>query len=302
LTDIGNDNSINGGTLGYFYSKDTLLKSSTSGSNEKIMLYADSVLFANSEWSWSINDFWPKEIISTLAHEFQHIISFYEKTILLTNNNPTDTWISEMLSESTEDLVATKINHTGPRGVMAADGSAGGKRNTKGRYPLFNRYNALSLTSWRSESPYYSEASAFGAFLMRNYGGAKVLHDIMYNRYLDERSVVYAVRKAPNGADKTFNDLIKEWGIAVLLSDNDNLSNLPTYNTGAFTLNRYRNSTYKLGSVNFFNYYPLPRMQASVGTIEGQGNYYYKVGDNLSGTVNISLKLNNKIEATLIVK
>jgi len=303
LTDIGEDNSQTGGVLGFFFEKDNYKKSKLSRSNERIMFYIDSVLFANGEGTWSIDDYWPKEMVSTLAHEFQHMIHFYQKTTILENDNYTDIWINEMLSETTEDLVATKIKHTGSRGVDPLIGSAGDPNNSEGRYPLFNANNRLSLTAWQGNIENYSNVNAFGAYLIRNYGGAKVLHDIMYNTHLDEQAVVSAVNQAPNGAGKTFNDLLKEWGTAVLLSDNDNLStNLPVYNTGDFTLDTYKNSTYKIGSVNFFNYSPAPKVSNAVGTIEKQGNYYYKVGTNVTGDISIDLNLNGKIEAILIAK
>jgi hypothetical protein len=313
LTDIPNTrepkyNTTDGGILGFFFPKDNFIADvyggdDLRGSNERIMLYADAVLFANGDGSWDIDDEWPKEMISTLIHEFQHVIHFYQKSVRLAELNPTDTWINEMLAETAEDLIATKINHTGSRGVDPLIGSAGEPGNTEGRYPLFNRNNTLSLTQWEGYSESYSTVNAFGAFLIRNYGGAKVLHDILHNTHLDEQAVVSAVNKASNGAGKTFNDLLKEWGTAVLLSDNDNLeATLPTYNTGEFTLDSYKNSTYKIGSVNFFNYSPQPYLESARGTIEKQGNYYYKVGSNLRGDINIDLSLNGQTEATLIVK
>jgi len=243
LTDIDGDNSPSGGTMGYFWSKDNYDRTTISGSNERIMFYADAVMFANTDKG----DFWQKEMYSTLAHEFQHMIHFYEKTVLLLDagSDSTDTWINEMLSETTEDLVATKIQHTGPRGVAYTNGSAGSPGNTKGRYPLFNENNTLSLTELhgpldRDGNPTmsladYSKVNAFGTFLTRNYGGAKVLHDIMYNKFIHEDAIMDAVHKYAGAEDKTFDDLLREWGIAVMLSDNDNLAqNLPTYNTGDF--------------------------------------------------------------------
>ncbi len=302
LTDIDNDNSTNGGVIGYFWAKDNYKKSVISGSNERVMFYADSVLFATGEDSWDFNDFWPKEMISTLAHEFQHMIHFYQKTTLM-NKDLTDTWIDEMLSESTEDLIATKIRHTSSRGVDYLDGSAGEPDNTLGRYPLFNENNTLSLTSWTNLLADYSKVNAFGAYLMRNFGGAKVLHDIMYSNYTDKQAVVEAVTRSPEGEDKNFADLLSGWGTGVMLSDDDNLVDLPAYNTGDFTYTTYGSITYDLGSVNFFNYSPQPNISTYLGRVNPEGNYYYKIGDNLTGDISINLdNLNGQTEVTLIAK
>ncbi len=297
LTDIDNDNSPSGGTIGYFWAKDNIKKSSVSGSNEEIMFYADSVMYANKE----NGDFWQKEMYSTLAHEFQHMIHFYQKAIL--RDAVDDTWINEMVSETTEDLVATKIEHTGPRGVSDTDGSAGSSGNRKGRYPEFNKVGInRSLTQWQDDTADYSKVSSFGTFLTRNYGGAKVLHDIVYNNKEHEDAVMYGVHKYAGAEDKTFNDLLQEWGVGVILSDKDNLQDLPTYNTGDFTEDTYNNSTYKLGSINFFNYDPKPDIKTSSGSVAPESNYYYKIGDNLTGTIDINITLDSSTKATLIAK
>ncbi len=305
LTDIDNDNSAAGGVIGFFWSKDNFEKSSISGSNERIMFYVDAVMFANGEdISWSIDDFWPKEMVSTLAHEFQHMIHFYQKTILLLpeSSGNTDVWINEMLSETTEDIIATKIKHIGPRGIVYTDGSAGDPGNTNGRYPLFNENNTLSLTTWNNQLKDYSKVNAFGTYLIRNYGGAKLLHDIMHNTYVNEQAIVDAVNKSAEGAGKTFDNLLNEWGTAVLLSNIENPENLPTYNTGDFTYSTYKDTTYDMGSINFFNYAPLPTIYTKAGTVQAQGNYYYKVGSDLTGDITINLELNGQTEATLIAK
>jgi len=301
LTDIGNDNSSDGGVVGYFWAKDNYKSSELSGSNERVMFYIDSVMFANGDGDWDINDFWPKEMISTLAHEFQHMIHFYQKSVLLAGDS-TDTWIDEMLAETTEELVATKIQHTGPRGVAYTDGSAGDTDNTSGRYPLFNENNTLSLTSWTNALLDYSRVNAFGAFLTRNYGGAKLLHDVMHNSYTDEQAVVDAVNKSTNGGSKTFDNLLTEWGVAVLLSDHENLEDTPFYNTGDFTEESYNGTTYEMGSINFFNYSPAPTIYTRTGTIAKKGNYYYKIGENLTGEITVELELNGQTEVTLIAK
>ncbi len=304
LTDIDNDNSENGGTIGYFYAKDNINNTDVSGSNERVMFYIDAVMFANGEGIWSIDDAWPKETVSTLAHEFVHMIEFYQKTLMLIpdDGENTDTWLNEMMAETTEDIVATKIESKGPRGVLHTDGSAGSPNNPEGRYGLFNEYNTFSLTNWRALLADYSKVNAYGTFLTRNYGGAQVLHDIMHNAFWDEKAVEDAVNKAVGVSGKTFADLQKEWGIAVMLSDNDNLApDKPTYNTGDFTDTIYNGKTYELGSINFFNYATQPSF-SNCTSVKPQGNCYYKVGDNLTGSVTIDLTLNATTSATLIVK
>ena len=128
------------------------------------------------------------------------------------------------------------------------------------------------------------------------------MHDIMHNGYENEQAVVDAVNKSPEGSGKTFADLLNEWGVAVILSDYENLVDTPFYNTGDFTYSTYNNSTYDMGAINFFNYIPQPTVFTTSGTIQAQGNYYYKIGDNVTGDISITLELNGQTEATLIAK
>ena len=302
LTDIDNDNSSNGGVVGYFYSKDNYDTDTFSGSNERVMFYADAVLFANGDDDWDIDDFWPKEMVATLAHEFQHMIHFYQKTVLRTQNG-TDTWINEMISETMEDVIATKIKHSGPRGVDYADGSAGYTNNPNGRYPIFNENNTLSLTNWDGTLVDYAKVNAFGAYLTRNFG-IKVLHDIVHNDYYHEDAVMYAIHQVAGYEDKTFDDILAQWAVAVMLSDHTNLENVPVYNIGDFFEDKYNNSTYQLGSINFFNYDPTPNIYTSDSNVdvEPQGNLYYQVAQDLDGSIDINLSVDSNIDVTLIAK
>lgn len=301
LTDIYEDNRDDGGVVGFFWAKDNYKISLVPGSNERVMFYIDSVMFANGDNTWDIDDFWPKELISTLAHEFQHMIDFYQKNVLLNAN--ADTWIKEMLSESTEDLVATKIKHIGPRGVDYLDGSAGLPNNPYGRYPRFNQYNTLSLTAWNNQLEDYSKVNAFGAYLIRNYGGEKILHDIMHNSSSDSQAVVDAVNNTTQGSVKTIDDLIHEWGISVLLSDHiDALRNQYSYNTNDFTVSLKDPTIYKMGSINFFNYFPEPSIETSMDAIAPQGNYYYEVGEGIMGDFNITINKDANVTVSAVIK
>ena len=272
------------GLAGYFWAKDNFKKSDIQASNEKIMFYINSQLYAQDE----------KETFTTLAHEFQHMIHFYRRTI---NNISDDTWFDEMMSEATEDLVATKLKYHGPRNVDYRDGSAGYSGNSGGRYPGFNEKNTRPLTAWYNDVYDYSKVSSFGAFLLRNYGGANVLHDLMYSQYSNESAVVNAT------GESSFEDLLNKWAEGVILSDVDDLdSSKPRYNFGDFKYTTYRGVTYKLGSINFFNYSPTPTMKKS-DTLNRDANLYYKVGNGkLSGKVKIDVNIEKGGDIIIIAK
>ncbi len=303
LTDINNDGVPHNGegrVVGFFWSKDNFHQSSIAGSNEKIMFYIDAVMFANTTEPWSIYSFWPKETLRALAHEFQHMINFYQKHIL--QEAEMDLWIQEMLSVTTEDLIANKMGCMGGRGVESTNGSAGEHGNTNGRFPLFNTHNTQTLTAWNNTLEGYAQVNAFGAYLIRNYGGVKLLHDIMHNGYSDEQAIIEAVHQSANGEDKSFDTLLHEWGVAVLLSDHQSPTPAKSYNTGDFTYSTYQNSTYKMGSINFFNYTPPPAIATTLGAIAPHGNYYYCVEENATGEITIDLLLDGHTGVTLIAK
>jgi len=304
LTDIDKNNNPNGGVIGFYWSKDNFPKSTifpVRSSNERLMFYIDSVMFANDlGQTWSIDGYWAKETLSTLTHEFQHMISFYQKKILLKTSN--DTWLDELVSETTEDLIATKIKYNGPRNVVYTDGSAGNSGNNKGRFPRYNLNTDKSITSWNSQLYDYSKVSAFGTFLIRNYGGAKLLSYIQSEKKSDEQAIVNAVRKHPNGSNKTFTNILNEWGVAVILSDNTNVTDVPKYNTGDFTNSIFNGVTYQMGSINFFNYASRVKMYSITGTINPKANLLYKIASNVTGNISLSLRLNGQTEATVVIK
>ena len=305
LTDIDGDDRTSGVVLGYFYAKDNYKKRLYDGSNERTMFYIDSVAFAyhQTDALWSMEGAKQKKILSTLAHEFEHMIQFYQKNVLYGDGN-LKPWIDEMLAVTVEDIIATKLETDGLRGVSYTRGDAGDTQNRYGKFPLFNKNINLSLPVWHNRREDYSKVAAFGAYLIRNYGGAELLHDILHNEYRDEKAITHAVEKASNGAGKSFDRLIHDWGIAVLLSSSTtvDMESGYLYNLGDFLTSEYGESVYKMGSINFFNYSSRPHISKDVRTIAPNSNLYYSVGENLTGDVNITIEPNLDILSTLIIK
>jgi len=267
---------------GFFWPKDNFKKSYITASNEKIMFYINAQLLNNDE----------KETFTTLDHEFQHMIHFYQRAVLQDIHN--ETWFNEMMSEATEDLLATKIGYKGPRNVDPNDGSAGSNNNKKGRYPSFNAHNTLALTSWGSSVAHYGKVSAFGAYLNRNYGGAKLLHDLMMSNKTD-RKALEEVTGVP------LHTLVNQWGSAVVLSDQSSVNGKLQYNRDGFFTSNYGSSSYQLGSINFFNYSPQPKFQNSAN-LDDNANLYSKIGENLTGSIDLQISIPKGATISIIAK
>lgn len=84
----------------------------THASAERLIFFIDSATLSIPEGpTWEVTDSRPSAILDTLAHEFQHMIHFYQKQIVH-NLPPTPTieaWLNEMASEVTTDLIADKL-------------------------------------------------------------------------------------------------------------------------------------------------------------------------------------------------
>jgi hypothetical protein len=301
LADIEQDNSDIGGIVGYFDPTNNFLSSYYSASNQRIMFVIDSVMFANPSpagatgtgtegWDASTS-YWAKFCFSTLAHEFQHMIQFYRKGILVRGDGQSaDTWINEMCSQLMEDLVADKLHVPGPRGVED-NPTAGSSGNTDGRIPYFNKYlsknYALNKTSDYGVYD-YSFSYAFGSWLMRNYGGAGFMKNVVYDSATDSTCITNAVSKA-TGRSETMADLISRWAVAVLGSSRQDMPPGYIFNTGAWTSSSGGGMNYNLGSINFFNYDPAPQVLTATGSvprgsIATASNVYYRAGSSLTGS------------------
>jgi hypothetical protein len=293
--------------MGYFWAKDNM--TSFAGSNQEIMFYIDSVMYANrgNVDFWSTTEKMPMEVISTLAHEFQHMISFYQKSLLRAGGKPTSTWLDETMSCATEYLLSSKLKTYTPRQVSYDDGSAGSSnRISDGQFPAFNlNLNNYSLTVWGNSAKDYGGAYALGAYLLQNYGGAKLLHNIMHNSYLNEDAILEGIRLT-TGQNISLETLFNGCGTAILLSDRilDPVKDNPfVFNSGDYYCQSYNDSIYCMGSINFFNYYPRPNVTTTrSGTLYSNSNRYIYLQYNAVGTYDINLNLGSGVTATLIVK
>lgn len=202
--DIGNDKQR--GTVGGYFTANTFYNKNPSIE----ALYIDSYCINQSE----------TYIYSVLVHEFNHMLNYVNKTLKYGLN--WESWYTEMLSMLTEDFFTEELDVKYDDCIQ--------KRLESFITPT-HRYgfgNWQDINNNSNTIYNYANAYAFGAYLVRNYGGAELMHEIATNAYINEDSVVQAVNKI-NGTTLTFNDLLKEFP-AILINTQNNRTDLPSLN------------------------------------------------------------------------
>ena len=309
--------------VGFFWAKDNLRRNPNhpiiATSNERLMFYLDAPFLSVSEGpTWEISDRLPNALIGTLAHEFQHMIHYFQKRVRHDFVPSSEAWLNEMASEVAEDLVADKMQGDGPRSVDYYDSTAGEPGIRSGRLPGFNLYNDLQVTRWDGLLANYSINYALGAYLARNYGGAALFGAIVQSGHSGTDAIAEALHDL--GHERSFGEALTDWGIATLLSDNTAAPAPYRYNPGTWSTSHAGGEEYRLGSINLFNYLYVPRgadgaisrlalegpyfhsvQSLNEATLEPHSNRYAFLGRN-SGTIrlNVSAVTDNRI--TVVVK
>ena len=265
LYDISRDGAPAPGecrAVGYFWARHNFLRDPDDPgpqlTAERLAFFMDSPWLAIPDGpTWEITDRRPTSSISTLAHEFQHMIHFYQKPVL--RDTGSETWLNEMASEVAEDLTADKMMVPGPRGVAYDDPTAGEPGNRSGRLPFYNLFNDQPVTVWNSKIADYAGKYAFGAYLARTYGGAELFSEIVQSDKAGFVAVEAALKAL--GHDVPFGQLVADWGVATLLSDDTAAAAPYRYNRGAWTTSQVGGEEYRLGSINLYNYrYEPPKI------------------------------------------
>ncbi len=243
IYDLQDDNN-QGDTIegGYFWSldmyKNTYLdtQSAAAGldSNECECIHIDSIELRDHT----------AQAYSTLAHEFQHLLNFVNKTLNSLGNNYSADWYNEMMSMVCEDIMLSQL------GLDAAHGP-------QNRLNLFNRTYQYGFTTWYSGNDVlvsYANAYAFGAFLLRNYG-IDCIREIAQNGYVNETSVLRAVQNYDNADPvSSFTELMQKF-YNVMLSPEGNYYSLNKSVSKTYTIPDITNSvTFTCSAINLKSY------------------------------------------------
>lgn len=261
----------NGGVLGYYASANNYSRSAFSRSNERLLLavHAPWVKVSNrylvSRGLSSAARAREKQryryfTISVLVHEYQHLINFYQRFVLDGADPRKDrdsTWLNEQFSLMAEDLLYQHF----ASGISSARDYRGLHSLNPGRYGICSgripsyllRYGARGVSQWEGKLWNYAINFSFGAYLLRNYNAAQFISDAYHTQRKSEAAISYALDAHTSGLN--MGEAIRRWGVAVLLSDRTNAPSTYKVNNGRGGFASVHNgTTYKLGSINYYNY------------------------------------------------
>jgi hypothetical protein len=170
------------------------------------------------------------------------MIHFNRKTVV--NGRTSAAWYNEMLSMMTEDVMADIL------GIPATNAA----HPIQAEIPWFlGTYTEVGFSEWEPDDVTnnysYSKGYAFGAYLMRNYGGADLLRRILANNTTDIASITAALNEIETGM--TFEKAVSRFGEAMIYSGTSMPSDVFTFDkTVTRTITGY---SYTLSAFNIWN-------------------------------------------------
>ena len=173
---------------GYFDTSHEYSKSQVPESNEREMVFINATSLFNGR----------AKIF--LAHEFQHLIDFYQKGKL--RNAEDDVWLNELRSEHSVKLLGYDENF---------DNS-----NLERRLYAFSQSPSEPLAEWKNLGPDYGAITLFSYYLTDHYG-EKILTDSLKSAKAGIESINEVL--SLDGFSETFSDVFSNWTIASVLND-----------------------------------------------------------------------------------
>jgi hypothetical protein len=297
------DRNGNGsGLVGYFWALNNMIDSTTAEykplykcsvcSNEALVFFADTEAVYLSANGTNI-------MLSTAAHEFTHMINFYQRDVKMSMEDAYDTFLEELTAIMMEDVIGSKI---------APDFND--VRDNNYRYWLsYPSYNC-DFTTW-SEGSYcngkgvynYHVAGSFGAYMLRHYGidfyknllKQPLPRPLSTNDRQNSIALLNNVIKTKTDNGEGLGRAVQRWGAGIALfpaASSPKNFGYPERTDSSFYLSAFDGNDFK--SVR-----KLPSSQPS--TLKGYGHYPLK----RTATTNPyqeTVKVPKGVSVTVIVK
>jgi len=247
---------------GYFNPSDEYKKSEVAKgkSNEREMIYLNIAFVGDNR------------IKSFLAHEFQHMITWYHKTKL--RNITDDIWLNEARSEYASTAIGYDDEYL--------------SSNLKARIKNFEVNPVDSLTEWRNKISDYSSVNLFSQYLADRFGKE------IFRRMIDNNRVgIQSIDKALSDLyykNDTAQSVFRDWVIT-------------NYVNGTALNSKY---SYQNKSISYQNFHIQPRNTYELnsnttldidGLIKDWSNEYYEfniVEENCTNRNKIKINFNGQ--------
>jgi len=175
-------------TGGYFNTVDEYLKTQIPRSNERELIYLNTAYLDTDAAK------------VFLAHEFTHMINFYQKEKL--RNAVEDIWLNEARAEYAATLCGYDKNYEGS--------------NLQRRVIDFLRSSTDSLTEWTNQPADYGAVNLFFQYFTARYG-EQVLTRAMKSVYVGIASLNESL--TVSGFAERFSDIFTDWLVANYVND-----------------------------------------------------------------------------------
>jgi len=182
---------------GYFNTNDEYAKDKVQSTNQREMFYINTRFLTESR------------VKGFIAHELQHLITFYQKDIL--RNVTDEVWLNEARSEIAPQILGYENPYTGS--------------NLQNRVSAFLSQPSDSLIEWRNNSADYGNVNIFSQYLLDRYG-QDFFGETLRTTSIGIASINEALTKL--GFQETFPQVFTDWTVANLIN-NCNVSPQHTY-------------------------------------------------------------------------
>ena len=272
------------GPSGYFSARNSYLRSYVADSDERLLFYVASGTTPPRQ-EITMADAW--RLVDVMVHEYQHLVYFYQKQV---KHGPASytSWLNEMASEVAEELVFRKFENEEQRG----------------------RPDGCTPEVWTQDysvtgsATYYNVLCSLGIYLALNYGGVSLIGDIVRS----ERSGIDAIEVAlkSHGNSASFGDVLTNWAVATVLSDNTQAPRPYRYNSGSWSVSEADGVTFRIAPVRMLLHWRPPLLFSvaefnAAGAQPPHSNRFSDLG-RITGTVRLRVNavIGNRI--TVVVK
>ena len=267
------------GPGGYFSTINTIMRQLSPDSAERLLFHVASRTTPNRVKTMQ----WMRLSIGTMAHEFQHLITHYQKRVL--HDVPMPSWLDETISEVAGELVARKIEDSG--------------REAEARSPGWTQDYEVT-----GPGTFYNILTAFGIYLALNYGGVQVMQDIVQNAQGGEDAIEAALDAHGHEA-VNFEDVLMNWAVATVLWDKPEVPLPYRYAEGPWSMSEAGGLTFRIDSPNL--YLRDSHDMLSVAAFNAQGSQpphsnRFACAKGVSGTIRLRVDAAPGNRITVVVK